>query len=84
MMFRCGLTLHLRFIFRETFQNVRDTTAKLKAMNKNMIALSKAGEATEVLELYVPVAYIGCFRPAVCGERKIGGACAREKKRCER
>ncbi|XP_020614520.1 uncharacterized protein LOC110052702 [Orbicella faveolata] len=34
----------------DTVQNVRETADKLKMMNKKMIDLSKAGEATEDLE----------------------------------
>ena len=41
--------------FRETFQNVKDTTVRLKAMNKKMVDLTKQGEATETLEAYVPL-----------------------------
>ncbi|XP_073254789.1 uncharacterized protein [Porites lutea] len=36
---------------QDTFQNVRETTDKLKAMNKKIIDLSKKGEATEELEM---------------------------------
>jgi len=44
--------IHLH-IYRDTFQNVRETTDKLKTMKKRMIDLSKKGEATEELEMYV-------------------------------
>ena len=40
-------------VYRDTFQNVREITDKLKATNKKIIDLSKTGEATEQLEMYV-------------------------------
>lgn len=45
----------MHFFCSDTFQHVRDTTNKLKMMNKTMIDLSKAGEATECLEQYVSI-----------------------------
>lgn len=50
------------FFFRETFQNVKDTTARLKAMNKKMVDLTKQGGATETLEAYVPLTFQHSFR----------------------
>ena len=44
--------IHLH-VYRDTFQNVREITDKLKATNKKIIDLSKTGEATEQLEMYV-------------------------------
>ena len=43
----------LAFFFSDTFHHVRETANKLQIMNKKMIDLSKAGEATEGLEQYV-------------------------------
>ena len=43
----------LLLLFRETFQNVKDTTTRLNDMNKKMVELTKQGEATEALESYV-------------------------------
>lgn len=47
------------FFYRETFQNVRETAGKLEMMNKKMVDLSKAGEATEALEQYVSIIWTG-------------------------
>ena len=51
---------HVFFFFcSDTVQNVRETADKLKMMNKKMIDLSKAGEATEDLEQYVSIIWSG-------------------------
>ena len=38
------------FFCRETFQNAKSTSEKLKDLNKTMIDLSKKGETAERLE----------------------------------
>ena len=45
----------LAFFFIDTFHHVRETANKLQIMNKKMVDLSKAGEATESLEQYVSI-----------------------------